>query len=359
MKHSVKVLFISVLLLLTGCQAKLLRNDQAAIRQSVLNLYEEQLWDNLIRVHQNRPIVQIDYTDLTGLATNRNAGAMNVTDEFIRNRRRFAPGDPIGEVAQFSPTSVARDVINPTASTEQSIQLGIKGNPVTAVPGVYQAYIDFVAEEKLRHHPDTHPTKLLDGDGKPIANKVFVRETDSGYYYIPRQFERHFFQLFLTTTLQRAATSITAIIFPVRVASVDPSPEPTLSKAGTLVYRHRITVKEEVKNANGKAFIPTENGLVTVNVEPAATDAMTNKQLAIDEPTRTLVLVYDTGVKDRATADKRDLALLTALQKLPEIQMRLDNFTAVQRLQPVNPFINPIQDLSNQFELLRFQQELR
>jgi len=47
------------ILLLTGCRARQLCQDQDRIRCCVLDLYTNQIMDNLVRLHQCLPIVQM------------------------------------------------------------------------------------------------------------------------------------------------------------------------------------------------------------------------------------------------------------------------------------------------------------
>src|SRR6266404_2653835 len=53
----------------SGCRPSVLANDQDQFRQTILTYYETQIMDNLIRARLGRPIVQVDYTTVSGTVT--------------------------------------------------------------------------------------------------------------------------------------------------------------------------------------------------------------------------------------------------------------------------------------------------
>ncbi len=66
------------LVVLGGCVGGALESDQRAIRESLLTLYEEQVFDNLVRIKQHRMIVHLDYTKLTGDIRQTSTGSVNL-----------------------------------------------------------------------------------------------------------------------------------------------------------------------------------------------------------------------------------------------------------------------------------------
>ena len=63
---------------LHGCRSQQLACDQDQFRSRILELYTNQIMDNLVRVDQGLPIVQMDYTNITGTVTqNATAGFSN------------------------------------------------------------------------------------------------------------------------------------------------------------------------------------------------------------------------------------------------------------------------------------------
>src|SRR6516164_8089761 len=70
-----------------GCRSAQLRHDQDCMRTALLDLYTNQIMDNLIRAYNGYPIVQLDYSDITGAVThNSNAShGGNQSLETLRN----------------------------------------------------------------------------------------------------------------------------------------------------------------------------------------------------------------------------------------------------------------------------------
>jgi hypothetical protein len=60
---------IIAILTSTGCVSTRLGDEQDRFRRTLLDLYEKQTMDNLIRVYNCRPIVQLAYTGITGEVT--------------------------------------------------------------------------------------------------------------------------------------------------------------------------------------------------------------------------------------------------------------------------------------------------
>src|SRR5436190_17301613 len=56
-------------LALSGCAVKQLNADHDKIRTALLDLYTNQIIDNLVRASHGLPIIQLDYTNATALVT--------------------------------------------------------------------------------------------------------------------------------------------------------------------------------------------------------------------------------------------------------------------------------------------------
>ena len=63
-KHHSLMIVVGLLAAIAGCRTEQLRYDQDQMRQAVLDLYTNQIMDNLIRAYCGMPMVQIDYTSL-------------------------------------------------------------------------------------------------------------------------------------------------------------------------------------------------------------------------------------------------------------------------------------------------------
>lgn len=62
---------------LTGCAAHQIQNDNEKIRATLLNLYTNQVMDNLVRASNGLPIIQLDYTNASATVTVENTASLN------------------------------------------------------------------------------------------------------------------------------------------------------------------------------------------------------------------------------------------------------------------------------------------
>ena len=58
-----------------GCRSTQLAQDQDQFRARLLDLYTNQIMDNLVRADQGLPIIQVDYTKITGTITQNGMGS--------------------------------------------------------------------------------------------------------------------------------------------------------------------------------------------------------------------------------------------------------------------------------------------
>ena len=172
-----------------GCRAHQLRHDQDKMRHALLDLYTNQLMDNLIRAYNGMPIVQLDYTNMTGTITqdaNGSFGEMQ-TLETQRNPalttlRRFV------------------NVTNFGLGAAEKAQLTVTANPVLNNNEVYNAYLEFLSKPE-RFMVTCDPPA-------PCAAHI-VRHACAAccegkrYFWIPCEYRHDFLRLALVTTVQR------------------------------------------------------------------------------------------------------------------------------------------------------------
>ena len=63
-----------------GCRAHQLQQDQDAIRIAVMDMYTNQIMDNLVRAHNGYPFVQMQYQEITGTVGNDGSIGAGVAD---------------------------------------------------------------------------------------------------------------------------------------------------------------------------------------------------------------------------------------------------------------------------------------
>jgi hypothetical protein len=236
-------------LLLSGCRAQLLESDQVEIRQSLLDMYQDEVMDNLIRTELRLPVIEVDYRTMTGTVTSLTKGTAGYSQTMTHNG--FAgSGGPTVPIRQISAV--------PTFGAEQdnTVQLTLTGEPVCD-PTIYDAYEQYlgigkhaegeqqggptsrpttvpVAPEEKSVGPSqmevaqmppsnavynvvlttpTHPTpppppvpqgRLLCSDDKPAEGTYHLcRQFDGKWYYIPLDSADAFFSLYKRVVLAR------------------------------------------------------------------------------------------------------------------------------------------------------------
>jgi hypothetical protein len=225
------MLSLAVIVVQSGCRAEQLRTDQFEMRQALLRLYMDQIMDNLIRIRNDLPIIQLDYTQMTGTVTDQvNAGGgWNQSN----TANRFAEG--------VTPTGSTRVLVNSysvTSTGQQINQLTITANPVTNNNDVYDAYLEFLQDKDRLQVTASPPGKL---------EAHIVREYEGQYYWIPKSAASAFFRLSLVTTAQRGQATIRPTAFEGTIVGVV---ETTPINATAARYRLRLTSK--VPNDSGR-----------------------------------------------------------------------------------------------------------
>jgi hypothetical protein len=173
-------------LLPIGCLHRQVARDGIGSRQAVLDVYTDQIMDNLIRARKGLPFVQLTYRDiLVQDLDSVNAGV----------------GDTIGSEADKSFgavlfTGVVRKWTNslaPTAAAKRDRTISFHADPVTDKNDIYEYYLAFASD----------PTLLVESDSKPEGPVHIARRCGKTWYYVPCEAAGVFLQLALKTTFMR------------------------------------------------------------------------------------------------------------------------------------------------------------
>jgi flagellar hook-basal body complex protein FliE len=316
------VLCLSVALVLVGCRSAQLGNDQADMRQTLLRLYEEQVLDNLIRAKKRYPIVQVDYSNMTG--------TMNqVASATLRSNVTRTSNTPhTGFVNTLLRALTYFVELSGTAS--ETANLTITGQPVIAVDSVYDEYLD-----ALVRHPD-----LIKEASGPLAASAYhrKREFEGATWYVPNEEDKKdaFFKLYLATTVQRQTKLPihievqTSVLGTVKVQSEKP-PQSLLE----------IRLKDKIANDSG-TLTAVIDGIEHKFRYQALDDVPRGK------PTDRVILNNDATAGPKLTGEQ----LAKALAASKEIRLRNDTF--VPGVAPA-PAV-PNEAIRSQLELLRLQQ---
>ncbi|GJM25912.1 MAG: hypothetical protein DHS20C16_23270 [Phycisphaerae bacterium] len=143
-----------------GCVGDTLTMEQDHVRQHLLKLHDEQIMDNLIRVYNFEPILQLEYKDMTGTVTDTgtlSAGAsqtdtsgaitnmFNYGVEGSRKNQLTITGTPVNDTASTSEigsytVTLAEEFEG--SNPRQKVQISRKNFSFS--PGIYQKYVEFV-----------------------------------------------------------------------------------------------------------------------------------------------------------------------------------------------------------------------
>jgi hypothetical protein len=174
----------------SGCAVHELHQDQDQIRIALLDLYTNQIMDNLIRAHNKMPIIQIDYTSATAMVT------MKETAGVMDNLAATNAGVLTTAAAKtFAITKTTLNTLTGNGLLDHTNQVYLTATPVTATDAVYDAYDEFLSM----------PGSLqITCDPPPDHAAHLCKRCGKLYYWVPMEFQKAFLGLALTTTAIRA-----------------------------------------------------------------------------------------------------------------------------------------------------------
>ena len=239
-----------------GCRSQRLIADQSTFRSQLLDLYTDQLMDNLIRARKGLPIIHVDYTNITGSTTD--TGNAGFTVNFPKNDGNYTGGGSL-----------------------QS-QLTVTGNSVIANADVYNAYLSFV----------NIPDGLMETcDPPPPGAAHIVKCVEGNYFWVPVTYRKEFFELSLRT-ITRVEIPETDNRTKVRttIKDIRPLPDnPKLPASHGLV----LVLEPQVPNDNGIFKVQLPDGVTYVlKVGPVSDPLPVDYQSAKDGTINMLELNY-------------------------------------------------------------------
>jgi hypothetical protein len=138
------------MLLLAGCTTTHVQWDAVRMREQVVDYYNDEVMDNLIRAVNGQPFVHVDVTGLQAVATSKLAGSVGGGETQTHTTGTNPAATAAGIVSTFS-QMVTRPFtfsVNP----ERNENLTINSVPVigggpssnTGTPGIYDLYLKFL-----------------------------------------------------------------------------------------------------------------------------------------------------------------------------------------------------------------------
>jgi hypothetical protein len=216
-------------ILLSGCAVTELRRDQDQIRSALLDLYTNQIMDNLIRARNGYPIIHLDYTNATGTVTVKGSGNIGANQAVTNSNVLALPANTLSRTRTIVTTLMGG------ISGENTNQVAVTATPVLTANDVYDAYLMFLAI----------PGSLVVTDEPPPACAAhIVRQCGCEYYWVPSEFKGDFLNLSLVTTAQRGKSLASPDQFfsvqLIDVAKIEDNEGDPESKIVTLVFDKKI-----------------------------------------------------------------------------------------------------------------------
>jgi len=239
------LLALAPAMILTGCRAAQLQQDQDDFRLRLMQMQADQIMDNLVRCHLGLPFVHLDYGKITGTVTQQvSAGAADgqtVTD-----------GRTISAAGLFAGAS--RSIVtayNFTIGANQSKQLTVTAEPVLNQPTVYRAYLEYLAVDgSLMESPES----------PPAGAALLCHEFCGRFYWIPIEFRDEFRELALKTSALRGEAIEAPQFWETKILGIiDRTPGDEILAAGGIPVGRQwdLTAKfaGKVPNSDGSADV--------------------------------------------------------------------------------------------------------
>lgn len=172
-----------------GCVVEQLRNDQDKIRLTLLDLYTDELMDNLVRASNGLPIIHLDYG--TAQATITAKDSAMVSDSYAHTMMRVITTAAATTVAT---TKMAMNTLMGNTSHDNQEVVAVTATPLTTSVEAYNAYLQFLAVHGSLQCSSTPP---------PPSAAHMCRKYGKVYYWIPIEFKDLFYNLALATTADR------------------------------------------------------------------------------------------------------------------------------------------------------------
>lgn len=243
--------------LLSGCATGELHRDQDKLRDVVLDLYTNQIIDNLIRAKNGLPFIHIDYATITGNVTAKETASFGGNQE-VDSTKALA----VATGALSAASRAFKTVFNFGTTGEHTNQISMVGTPVNNVDEIYEAYFEYL----------NLPNALLMSDCKPPQCDVHICKKSCGkWYWVPAERKKEFLQLAMATTATRGKRLLpVAEFFPVQLQEITGEKESTLFP-GAVTFTIRLD--KPIPNDEGRLELTLDKNTYVFLLEKQETTA--------------------------------------------------------------------------------------
>ncbi len=324
---------VSLMLLATaGCRAHQLQNDQEQMRVAIIDMYTNQVMDNLIRAYNGYPFVQVDYTNVTGTITQEGKGGLS---------------------------GLFHDAVAGTLDGSQSNQLTVSAGPVLQDDQVYEAYLKFAGNAS---NPTDRFFVTCEEPPSQAAHMCVCR--DKMYYWIPKEQAYAFQNLALQTTVMRGNTSPLAVrdYFIATIKGLVPTDDLNADLATEMKgeevrsFDYLVEIDEEIFNNQSGRLRAVVNGMV-IEFEVGEVSS-TQKQEVAKQTTESIHVLR---IKLNRKKDKENKTLPLPV-KVADLQRDLPGQSVeihLDRSRPSAPLTpnDTLKSIRREMELFRLNQQ--
>jgi len=217
------------------------------VRQALLEMYTDQVMDNLIRAKTGLPFVQLAYTNVQVQDVDSVMGNMQNTYTAASDRASNPANVITGVVRHFT------NALQLTGNAKRDRTMSLRADPVTDHNDIYELYLSFALNSE--HFACT--------DKKPGCAVHVIRKCGKKYYWVPVEAAAAFQELCLKTTFMRGPETTPPPVYYDRtitnVMEYRRDPEDKEKNQPMTVYA-ALQLDQPVPNADGSVLATLADG---------------------------------------------------------------------------------------------------
>ncbi len=249
----------------SGCAVHEVHKDHDLIRTTLLDLYTNQIIDNLVRAKNGMPIIQLDYTQASAMVTITNSISGSDAQAVTASNLLTIPA------ATLAATRTIMTTLMGSLGNMNANQVTIGAVPLITSNEVYDAYLQFLDEAK-------NPGSLMVTKEPPEPGMAHVCKKCNGkYYWVPVTYQDLFFKLALLTTARRGKPlQDPDVFFKVVAQKIEGDPiDGALLPNGTVTKKiYTLLLDKAIPNDSGYVvFDDDPQTQYSVSVEPDKPDS--------------------------------------------------------------------------------------
>ncbi len=171
----------------SGCLADQVARDGSNLRTAILEIYTDQIMDNLVRAKTGQPFVQLTFSTIQVQDVDSLSGTAENTNTYEQTTNKNAPA--VLATLAYKLTNAMK--LSSTAKRDRT--MSFKADPVTDKNDIYESYLEFA------HNPSYFIASCED----PKCNAHVCVKRCGTYYWVPKEFADAFQQLCMKTTFMR------------------------------------------------------------------------------------------------------------------------------------------------------------